>query len=478
MSVKKSSKFERLRATFAGFLAFMCIFTGVSATVLQANDTYAISNNITTEENPDAETTETTETTEENENTTENNTTSDTTANTENNTESNKSKRNDTCKDSLGALGWLVCPTTGAIAKGVDFLYNLISDFLIINPISTEDGTPIYEIWKYCRGFTNIVFIIFLLIVIYSQITGVGISNYGIKKSLPKLIVAAIMVNLSFVICLLAVDASNIIGNSLRGLFASIQESTMAVSSMEAGALSYTGMYSAMAGGTALAIGGAVIAFESGAIWMLIPTALGALVAAVTGLITIALRQAVVVLLIMISPLAIVSNILPNTEQWFKKWKDLLIKMLMFYPAFSLLFGASSLAGFAIIMSAKNGWGLLLGTAVQIFPLFFSWSLMKMSGTFLGDINTRMRGLAAGSLASNRAWADSHRMATRQRMLASDKSTRTPSLRLLQFINNRRIGREEDMSENAALARNRALAARAQKNWQGRGATGAPTKRG
>ena len=474
MSVKKSSKFERLRATFAGFLAFICIFTGVSATVLQSNDVHAISNNITTVEDPD---TETTETTDENESITEDETTTETTADTESNA-SNKSKRNDTCKDSLGALGWLVCPTTGAIAKGVDFLYNLISDFLVINPISTEDGTPIYEIWKYFRGFTNIVFIIFLLIVIYSQITGLGISNYGVKKSLPKLIVAAIMVNLSFVICLLAVDASNIIGNSLRGLFTSIQETTMATSSMEAGALSYTGMYSAMAGGTALAIGGAAIAFEAGAIWMLIPTALGALVAAVTGLITIALRQAVVVLLIMISPLAMVANILPNTEKWFKKWKELLMKMLVFYPMFSLLFGASSLAGFAIIMSAKNGWGLLLGTAVQIFPLFFSWSLMKMSGTFLGDINSRMRGIASGSLASNRAWADSHRMATKQRMLASDRRTRTPSLRLMQFINSRRIAREEDTNENAALARNRALAARAQKNWQGRGATGAPTKRG
>ena len=458
MSGKKSSKFERLRAFLAGFLVFIGIFTGVGSAALQANEVYAISNNentvLTSPSDSEDNNISDERTAEENAESDENTSTTAETNNTTTTTD-NKSK-GDTCKDSLGALGWLVCPATGAIAKGVDFLYNLINDFLVINPIPTDDGTPVYEIWKYCRGVTNVVFIIFLLIVVYSQITGIGISNYGIKKSLPKLIVAAILVNLSFIICLLAVDASNIIGNSLRGLFNSVQETVLANNSIEVGAASYTGMYSAIAGGTALAIGGAAIAFDAGAIWMLIPTALGALVAAVTGLITIALRQAVVVLLIMIAPLAMVANILPNTEKWFKKWKDLLTKMLVFYPMFSLLFGASSLAGFAIMMSAKSGWGLLLGTAVQIFPLFFSWSLMKMSGTFLGDINSKVRGLAARPLATNRAWAESHRALTQKNNM--DKKAYTPSLKLMQFMTDQKTIREAKTSKYAESVRNRGLA--------------------
>lgn len=467
MSGKKSSKFERLRASLAGFLVFIGIFTGVGSAALQANEVYAISNNentvLTSPSDSEDNNISDERTAEENAESDENASTTAETNNTTTTTD-NKSK-GDTCKDSLGALGWLVCPATGAIAKGVDFLYNLINDFLVINPISTDDGTPVYEIWKYCRGVTNVVFIIFLLIVIYSQITGIGISNYGIKKSLPKLIVAAILVNLSFIICLLAVDASNIIGNSLRGLFNSVQETVLANNSIEVGAASYTGMYSAIAGGTALAIGGTAVAFETGAIWMLIPTALGALVAAVTGLITIALRQAVVVLLIMIAPLAMVANILPNTEKWFKKWKDLLTKMLVFYPMFSLLFGASSLAGFAIMMSAKSGWGLLLGTAVQIFPLFFSWSLMKMSGTFLGDINSKIQSLSSRPVAANRAWAESRRALTKQKNLARENAY-TPSLRLAQFISNRRIARDEELNEHAETVRARGQAYSAMRNYK------------
>ena len=343
---------------------------------------------------------------------------------------------------------------------------------MTISPLEAKEGSPIYEIWKYCRSITNIVFIIFFLVVIYSQITGLGINNYGIKKVLPKLIVMAIMVNLSFLICTLAVDVSNVIGNGLRSVFNAVEQSTLAnmagADLSGPSAVSMAQVYTSLAGGTALAIGaGAVaISFDLGVIWMLIPTALGALAAVVTGLITIALRQAVVMLLVMISPLAFVANILPNTENLFQKWKKLLTRMLVFYPVFSLLFGASSLAGFAIIMSSRDGFGVLLGLAVQIFPLIFSWKLMQMSGTVLGEINSRLRALTARPLAANRAWADSHRQLTNLKRLDNG---RMPSARLMQFLSDRKIAREEEMSELAESAKLRGQAYAARKNYRRNG---------
>lgn len=444
MRVKNRLKFSLMRTVFGLFFAVMSVFAlGNTAFINNAHaepETQAVE--VVEVENEDNQS-------EEGENTE------------EQKPEEQKMPATDNCQASLGALGWLVCPTTGKIAEAVDWLYDKIEQILIINPVSSEDGSPIYEIWKYCRGITNVVFIIFLLVVIYSQITGLGINNYGIKRALPKLIVAAILVNISFLICSLAVDVSNVVGNSLRGLFSSIAESAVMTNmpaetgdiTIEAKVASAK-MYSALAGTAALTIGGVGIAFETGAIWMLIPVVLGAIVAVVTGLITIALRQAVVALLVMISPLAMVANILPNTEQWFKKWKDLLYRMLVFYPMFSLLFGASNLAGFAIIASSNgDGFWVLLGTAVQIFPLFFSWSLMKMSGTFLGTINTRLRGLAAGPLATNRAWAESHRQQTNAWFMAHG---RTPYSRLRQFLNNRQALRETDTESLKQIRKGRA----------------------
>ena len=463
MIAKKRSKRDFFRAIFGGFLVMIGMLTGIFGAVLTSDAVYA-----------DPETSETEPASEGNGSGNDGNG-SGTGLN---------GISEDSCKASLGEIGWLVCPTTGKIAEAVDWLYDKLEDILKIKPISTDDGSPIYEIWKYFLSLTNIVFIIFVLVVIYSQLTGLGISNYGIKKALPKLIVTAILVNLSFLICSLAVDVSNIVGNGLRDVFTAIEESVVAGSAggmtgeaaLEA-RISYAKIYSSMAGGAVLTAVGGVVAFETGAIWMLIPVLLGAIVAVVSGLITIALRQAVVVLLIMISPLAIVAYILPNTEQWFKKWRDLLVKMLVFYPMFSLLFGASSLAGFAIVASSNgDGFGVLLGTAVQIFPLFFSWSLMKMSGTFLGTINAKMHALAAKPLATNRAWADSHRLNTKQKFLSSGRAY-TPSLRLMQFVSNRKIARDAETDEKAALVKERGLAYKARKNYKNGDVYGGPLSR-
>lgn len=451
MIVTKRLKIRLVKLFFGVFLIMMGLLSGVAGIGLN-NNAYAIPEGETINEGA-------TDVPAEVDNTgiqTNNERTTDV----HNSETSNVSIGTNGCQSSLGSVGWLVCPVTDKISEAVDWLYDKIEDVLEINPTPANNGEPIYEIWKYCRGLTNIVFIIFLLIVVYSQITGYGISNYGIKRTLPKLIVAALMVNLSFLICSLAVDVSNIVGNGLRGIFATVAESANiggaagAIGDMSREMkMSYAGVYSSLAGGTALTLGAGAIALESGAIWMLIPTVLGAIVAVGSGLITIALRQAVVALLIMISPLVMVANILPNTEQWFKKWKDLLYKMLIFYPMFSLLFGASQLAGFAIIASAKDGFGLLLGMAVQIFPLFFSWSLMKMSGTFLNTINTKIRGFAATPLALNRGWAESHRAQTRARNL---QYSQMPYSRLQRFLDNRKALRENTTTSLQSLRKNSA----------------------
>ena len=59
--------------------------------------------------------------------------------------------------------------------------------------------------------------------MIYSHITSFGISNYGIKKILPRLIIVAILVNISFYICAIAIDLSNIAGQAIQDMFINIE---------------------------------------------------------------------------------------------------------------------------------------------------------------------------------------------------------------------------------------------------------------
>lgn len=339
------------------------------------------------------------------------------------------------CSDQSGAIGWIVCPGTGFIAKAIDTIYDVIEQFLIIAPLESDDNSAIHLVWEYARNLTNIVFIIFLLVVIYSQLTGIGISNYGIKRVLPRIIIAAILVNLSYVICQLAVDVSNILGFSLRGFFTSIQETAIANGAVPTVEVTWNDLANVITGGALLATLG-ITTFAGGLValfWTLIPVLLGGLVAIGIGFITISMRQALVTLLVMISPLAFVCFLLPNTEKWFEKWKKTLSSMIIFYPAFSFLFGASQLAGWAILCSATSAFGVVLGLAVQVFPLFFSWSLMKMSGTILGTINQKLNSVASKPLSTFSGYAASKNAMKRAEFLTKSNTIGANARRYLDY---------------------------------------------
>lgn len=62
--------------------------------------------------------------------------------------------------------------------------------------------------WTACRDFTNILFILFMVIIAFATI--LRTEQYGIKKLLPKIIGIALLINFSFVLCSVFVDFSNI----------------------------------------------------------------------------------------------------------------------------------------------------------------------------------------------------------------------------------------------------------------------------
>ena len=134
------------------------------------------------------------------------------------------------CFQNAGALGWMICPLIYTLRDAAQGIFSgFIEPLLrvhdsIIGELSKNDNTStMYQAWSFFRNIGNILFVIALLFVIFSQVTGIGIDNYGIKRILPKLIVTAIIVNFSYIICGLLVDLSNIIGNSIKNIFESVQ---------------------------------------------------------------------------------------------------------------------------------------------------------------------------------------------------------------------------------------------------------------
>jgi len=288
---------------------------------------------------------------------------------------------------SIAGIGWIVCPVINFMAQIVDASYKFVSSLLFVQPLvtTTDAGKSIFDAWSVMRNFANVVFVIGFLIIIFSQITSIGITNYGIKKLLPRLIAAAILVNLSYWICSIAVDASNILGASFNSILQNVKNG---ISVPDPGALGTTG--SGWVGiaeyvlASGLAIGIVYLAVAA-----LLPALVTALVAIVTVFVVLTLRQALIILLIVISPLAFVAYLLPNTESWFKKWRELFQALLLMYPIIAILFGASALASKIVMGTAAGDYKIaiqIMGALIGILPLVLTPVIMKATSGVLSKV--------------------------------------------------------------------------------------------
>ena len=237
-----------------------------------------------------------------------------------------------TCLTEAGSLGWIACPTAESMGSFAKNAYeSMVEDYLKVEAslLSGDDGGT-FDAWKVFRDIANIGFIIVLLIIIFSQLTGFGIDNYGIKKTLPKLIITALLINASYLICQAAVDISNIVGSSAKDLLETIAGGV-------GGTYDIGKMVKAVLG--AVGIGGtvAVATFIGGGLWaILLPLLLGLLsvvIAIIFAFFLLGMRKALIIVFVVISPVALLLYALPNTKKIFDKWFKVFKAMLLLYPA-------------------------------------------------------------------------------------------------------------------------------------------------
>ncbi len=135
------------------------------------------------------------------------------------------------CFNSAGSLGWILCPVLEGLSTVVDGIYDkiIVPQFLEIDAsfMASDSSGSVYKGWQDFRNYANILFAILFIIVIFAQVTGIGISNYNVKKILPRLIMTVVLVNISFILCQLAVDLSNILGFNLKKLFVDMAGDTV-----------------------------------------------------------------------------------------------------------------------------------------------------------------------------------------------------------------------------------------------------------
>ena len=303
-------------------------------------------------------------------------------------------------KNSCGidGMGWLICPLMTFMGGIADASYSVISQFLNIRPTIFDEGSDAVgakQAWSFFRDIANVIFVLLFLWVIFSQVSSIGISNYGIKKILPKLIVGAVLVNLSFYICQLAVDLSNILGFTLKE---ALEGAVSGVGGSSSNSAIASGLGAAVAG--ILVLTGTVL---FAALAVSIPTLLSLMLVLLVVLVILIVRQAAIVLLISIAPLAFAAWLLPNTESLFKKWVSMFRGLLMVFPIISLLYGAGKLAGAILTTTATsdpNDTAITMqfaGLAASILPLGATPFVLQSSLNSLGNIGAKIGRMSAGA---------------------------------------------------------------------------------
>ena len=355
-------------------------------------------------------------------------------------------------------IGWIICPVSNWLADGIDYMYSALQEFLKTKPLeTTNQNSGIYLAWVIMRNISNVAFIVAFLVIIYSQLTSVGISNYGVKKMLPRLIIAAVLVNLSFTICAILLDLSNIAGYAFQDAFMGIKN-TISTVGENTSTWTWSELIVMILSNGALA-GGVVATVAMGA--ELLPLALSALVGIglvlLLVLLIMAARQALIVILIIISPLAFVCYLLPGTEKWFKKWRDLFFTMLVFFPAFAVIFGGAQLAGIIIIQNATGANGgimQILGMAVQVIPLALTPIVLKLSGGVLGKFAGFVNDKNKGLYDRTKNYAKDRRETIKNKKLANPNMTRFNPNRLRRWADHKGRALKKDLETSQKNAEN------------------------
>lgn len=315
------------------------------------------------------------------------------------------------CQGSNIGTGWIICPLITGVSDAIDKIQEFIQTTLETDPLLGSGSNPVIRsVWDSFKNIANGLFIIIFLITIFANTLSIGIDNYTIKKILPRLVAAVIFIQFSFLLSSLAVDATNVLGTGLDRLLQQIIPDTV----FKAG-----GFGAGLAGIGILAIAAAALVAVAGAGAIAILLALISGFIAILGVfLTLAIRKIIILTLIVVSPIAFVAWVLPNTENLFKLWYKNFIKLLLMFPLIILIFamsrlvanisfsqGATMVDGKLTLTKVSVG-NLLIGFIAMIAPLFIIPATFRMAGGamsaaagFVAGLTSKTRGLTKSERA-------------------------------------------------------------------------------
>lgn len=320
------------------------------------------------------------------------------------------------CDNVPGFFAPFMCEIVEIVDSAVNFLGNQLLIRLRTNEaVATNDGSgesaennnagnrasgsSLYATWRQFRGLANAFFIVIGLIIILSTAFNVPILDaYTIKKALPRMVVAVIGVQFSWLITSYVIKFNNSLAESIYGIIVG----PFAQNGLGAGISMGEGAAGLM---TALGAFGVAAAFINGILAVFVPIALSFGLMIAVSFLVIVLREAVIYLLVVAAPLAFVAGVLPNTQKILKLWWGTFSKALLMYPLIVVMIAGGRIAGTIITAGTDDGISTLIGVLVRFAPFFMIPFTFRFAGGAIASIgnlaNDKSRGFIDKSRKKN-----------------------------------------------------------------------------
>lgn len=319
-----------------------------------------------------------------------------------------KDGQGDACESSNFSLAWIACAIINNLADAVQNIYHgVIAPMLDISHTEQQiqPGSSLYKAWSSFRNIGDIVLVLALLVIVFGEAIGGGaIDAYTVKRALPRILIAAILINLSYYVVLLVIDVTDVIGQGIGNLItapfhlktdgsyhfilpnSNTADLSSGVVTAGLGTAAVAAVFTAMHAGL-----GAFISF------LFFSILLPVLFLFVGIMATLVIRVALIFALLIFSPIAFAAWTMPNTEQYFKKWWDLLLETSLMYPIISLLFALSVIMAQIDLFASNDNIGTgVLGYFISLIllalPLVMIPFVFKIASGTIGKIHEFAQG--------------------------------------------------------------------------------------
>lgn len=294
----------------------------------------------------------------------------------------------------LNPLNWIFCPLISTAEEGAGKLDDLINHLLTIsadpsNPNSifsdsssgSQTSNPYHVAWAAFRVVALGMIAIASLIMVIAQAAGLDfLDAYTIRKILPRLLIAAVAITLSWSIWQFLTQLSNAAGVGVRDMVYA----------------PFSGLKQAnLAGGSSIVLlllgTGAAVAFGMLALFSFAVTGL---LAGAVGAVVLIGRVEIYTLAVMISSFGIALSILPQTQKGWKIYYDTSLGLLVSFPIISFMIASGRVIAATAMAQSASGSNQTILQMIAIVSYFAPYFLIPFAFRLAGGLLATVGGFA------------------------------------------------------------------------------------